>query len=83
MALATHFGNDRGRHLSVGDCLFDCHRRVEPRHLYFLELFPCPGCSSEDESLFFVAEIHCVGNRWNAVQTYPASHLADDQPRVA
>jgi len=75
MTLETHFGNDRGRHLRRGDCLFDCDKRVEPRHLYFLELFTCPGCATEDESFFFVAEIHCIGNRWTDLQIYPAHEL--------
>jgi len=82
VALETHFGNDRDRHLRVGDCLFDCHKKVEPRHLYFLELFSCPGCASEDEPFYFVAEIHCLGNTWTALQTYPAHDLEPAQARL-
>ncbi len=78
----THFGNDRGRNLHIGDCLFDCDKQVEPRHLYFLELFTCPGCATEDEPFFFVAEIHCIGNRWVALQTYAACDLVPAEPRV-
>ena len=82
VTLQTPFGNDQGRHLHIGDCLFDCDKKVEPRHLYFLELFTCPGCASEDEAFFFVAEIHCVGNRWSALQTFPAHELVPVEPRV-
>ena len=82
IVLPTHFGNDRGRHLCLGDCLFDCHKKAEPRHLYFLETFACPGCSTEDESFFYVAEVHCFGNRWQAVQTYAACAMAPAEPRV-
>ncbi len=82
VSVETHFGNDHGRHLRVGDCLFDCGKKVEPRHLYFLERFPCPGCSSEDEPCFFVAEIHCLGNTWTAVQTYPAWEMEPVESRV-
>lgn len=80
--LETHFGNDRGRHLRLGDCLFDCHKKLEPRHLYFLERFTCPGCAVEDEAFFFVAEIHCLGNCWWAVETYPAHELQPAETRV-
>lgn len=80
--LETHFGNDRGRHLYLGDCLFDCDKKVEPRHLYFLELFTCPGCSTEDETFFYVAEIHCLGNQWYALQTFPACELEPSESRV-
>lgn len=82
VTLETHFGNDRGRHLRIGDCLFDCHKKVEPRHLYFSEVFVCPGCSSEDEPFLFLAEIHCIGNRWMAIQTYPLSELEPAEARV-
>ncbi len=82
VTLETHFGNDQGRDLRLGDCLFDCHKKVEPRHLYFLEKFTCPGCSVEDEPFFFVAEIHCLGNRWAAVQAYPAHELVAAEARV-
>lgn len=75
MVIETHFGNDRGRHLRRGDCLFDCHKKMEPRHLYFLEKFACPGCSTEDEPFFYVAEIHCIGNRWMELLTFPATEL--------
>ena len=82
VTLDTHFGNDQGRDLHLGDCLFDCHKRVEPRHLFFLEMFRCPGCSSEDEPFFYVAEIHCRGNQWYALQTYPAFELEPVETRV-
>ena len=82
VTLQTHFGNDRGRDLRRGDCLFDCQKKVEPRHLYFLEMFTCPGCRVEDEPLFFVAEIHCLGNRWMNLQSFPAHDLVAVEPRV-
>lgn len=82
VTLETHFGNDQGRQLRLGDCLFDCHKTVEPRHLYFLEKFACPGCATEDEPTFFAAEIHCLGNRWIAVQTCPAFELEPSEARV-
>lgn len=82
VTLETHFGNDHGRDLRRGDCLFDCHKKVEPRHLFFLELFPCPGCSTEDEAFYFVAEIHCLGNRWIDALTFPATELEPAETRV-
>jgi hypothetical protein len=82
ISIQTHFGNDQGRHLRVGDCLFDCHKKVEPRHLHFLELFPCPGCSSEDGPFYYVAEIHCLGNTWTAVRSFPAHELEPVEARV-
>lgn len=82
VTLETHFGNDQGRHLRLGDCLFDCHKKLEPRHLYFLERFTCPGCAAEDEAFFFIAEIHCLGNRWWAVETYPVHELQPAETRV-
>ncbi|MBI2956978.1 MAG: hypothetical protein HYY26_06685 [Acidobacteria bacterium] len=82
LSLETHFGNDRARHLRLGDCLFDCHKKVEPRHVYFLEKFACPGCVDEENSFFFLAEIHCIGNRWVAVQTFPAHELIAAEPRL-
>jgi hypothetical protein len=82
VAIETHFGNDQGRDLRPGDCLFDCHRRVAPRHLYFLECFACPGCSTEDERSYFLAEIHCIGNRWIGTQTFPAPELEPAHLRV-
>lgn len=82
VSIETHFGNDRGRHLRLGDCLFNCHKKAEPRHLYFLEKFSCSGCAVEDESFFFLAEVHCIGNRWVAVQAYPAHELVPAEPRV-
>jgi hypothetical protein len=45
VAVSTHFGNDHGRELHVGERLLDCP--LEPRHLYFLEMFACPGCATE------------------------------------
>ncbi len=82
VSLVTHFGNDRGRHLHLGDSLFPRSHGVEPRHLYFLEMFSCPGCAVEDEPLFFVAEIHCLGSRWVAVEAYPARELAAAEARL-
>jgi hypothetical protein len=82
VTIPTHFGSDRGRDLHLGDCLFNCGKRQEPRHLYFLEMFSCPGCSVEDESSFLVAEIHCLGNRWVAIEAYPAQELVAAESRV-
>jgi hypothetical protein len=36
----------------------------------------------EDESFFFLAEVHCIGNLWVAVQAYPAHELVPAEPRV-
>ena len=80
VVVSTHFGNDHGRELHVGERLLDCP--LEPRHLYFLEMFACPGCATEDEPMHFLAEIHCIGNRWVAVQTFPARELMPALERV-
>jgi hypothetical protein len=80
VALDSHFSNFHGRHLHVGEQLLDAD--IEPRHLYFLEVFSCPGCSCDEEFKYFLAEIHCIGNRWVAVQTFPASELMPALERV-
>ena len=80
VALSSHFSQFHGRHLHIGDRLLDAD--IEPRHLYFLEIFSCPGCAQESEPTFFLAEIHCIGNRWVAVQTFPATELMPALERV-
>ncbi len=82
VAVDSHFSHFRGRHLHVGDRLLDAD--LDPRHLYFLELFSCPGCAADTdkEPAFFLAEVHCIGNRWVAVQTFPASELQPALERV-
>jgi hypothetical protein len=80
LAVESHFSQFHGRPLHVGDRLLEAP--IEPRHLYFLEIFSCPGCPVDKEPTFFLAEIHCIGNRWVAVQTFPATELMPALERV-